>query len=53
VDDLDAARAELSLRGVQFRSRPVTVDAGANKGAKGLYLLDPDAITVELFRRAG
>jgi hypothetical protein len=31
----------------------VTVDAGANKGAKGLYLLDPDGITVELFQRAG
>jgi catechol 2,3-dioxygenase-like lactoylglutathione lyase family enzyme len=53
VDDLEAAYAELRAKGVQFRSRPVTVDAGANKGAKGLYLLDPDGITVELFQRPG
>ena len=52
VDDLDAACAELRAKGVQFRSPPVTVDAGANKGAKGVYLLDPDGITIELFQRA-
>ena len=50
VDDLPAAYHELKARGVQFRSTPVEITAGANKGGWGIYLLDPDGITVELFQ---
>ena len=51
VDDLPAAYAQLCSRGAQFRSPPVEITAGANKGGWGVYLLDPDGITVELFQR--
>ena len=50
VDDLDAMYTQLSAQGVAFVSPPVTVDAGANIGAKGLYLRDPDGFTIELFQ---
>jgi len=50
VEDLPAAYEELSARGVQFRSPPVLITAGANKGGWGVYLLDPDGITMELFQ---
>ena len=50
VDDLDAMYQELSRQGVEFVSPPVTIDAGANTGAKGLYLRDPDGFTIELFQ---
>lgn len=50
VDDLAAAYAELTARGVRFRSPPVTIDAGVNAGSLAVYLLDPDGITVELFQ---
>lgn len=50
VDDLHAAYASLKAMGVQFRSPPVEVTAGANKGGWGIYLLDPDGITVELYQ---
>lgn len=52
VDNLRAAYEELKGKGVRFRSPPVEIDAGANKGSLGLYLLDPDGITVELFEKA-
>ena len=48
VEDLDAAYAELSARGVRFKSAPVQIDHGRNRGAKAVYLLDPDDITLEL-----
>jgi catechol 2,3-dioxygenase-like lactoylglutathione lyase family enzyme len=48
VDDLDRTYAELSARGVRFTSAPVTIDHGRNTGAKAVYLLDPDDITLEL-----
>ncbi|MCS7059547.1 MAG: VOC family protein [Anaerolineae bacterium] len=50
VDDLPAAYEELRAKGVQFRSPPIEIDAGANKGGWALYLLDPDGIPVELFQ---
>lgn len=50
VDDLDAMYQELSRQGVELVSPPVTIDAGANAGAKGLYLRDPDGFTIELFQ---
>jgi catechol 2,3-dioxygenase-like lactoylglutathione lyase family enzyme len=52
VDDLDAVYARLASRGVEFVSPPVTIDAGANAGGKGLYLRDPDGFTIELFEPA-
>jgi len=50
VDDLPAAYEELKARGVQFRSPPVLITAGANQGGWGVYLQDPDGITLELFQ---
>jgi catechol 2,3-dioxygenase-like lactoylglutathione lyase family enzyme len=51
VEDLQSAYAELDARGAEFRSPPVEITAGANQGGWGVYLLDPDGITVELFQR--
>ena len=52
VDDLPAAYEELRAKGVRFRSPPIAIDAGANKGSYALYMFDPDGITVELFQPA-
>jgi catechol 2,3-dioxygenase-like lactoylglutathione lyase family enzyme len=51
VDDLPAMYEDLKGKGVQFRSEPVLIDAGANKGGYAVYMLDPDGIAVELFQR--
>jgi catechol 2,3-dioxygenase-like lactoylglutathione lyase family enzyme len=53
VDDLQAAYQELQASGVQFRSPPVKITRGANRGGWAVYLTDPDGITVELFQRPG
>lgn len=50
VDDLEALYNGLLSKGARFRSAPVTIDHGANKGGRAVYLLDPDGITVELFQ---
>jgi catechol 2,3-dioxygenase-like lactoylglutathione lyase family enzyme len=50
VEDLSAAYEALKAKGVQFRSPPTAIDAGANKGAYSLYMLDPDGISVELLQ---
>ena len=50
VEDLNAAYEELRARGVNFLSPPVAIDAGVNKGGYGVYVLDPDGITMELFQ---
>jgi len=51
VPDLRAIYAELVEKGVtSFVSPPVEVDTGINRGGLGLYLRDPDGITVELFQ---
>jgi lactoylglutathione lyase len=52
VEDLDRAHAELRAKGVRFKSAPVDVDHGRNKGAKVVYFLDPDDITLELIQPA-
>ena len=52
VEDLDRAHAELCAKGVRFKSAPVEVDYGRNKGAKVVYFLDPDDITLELVQPA-
>ncbi len=51
VEDLPSAYEELKASGVEFRSPPVEITAGANQGGWGVYLLDPDGITVELFQK--
>lgn len=52
VDDLQAVYEVLRDQGVaEFVSPPVEVDTGVNRGGLGLYLRDPDGITVELFQR--
>jgi catechol 2,3-dioxygenase-like lactoylglutathione lyase family enzyme len=48
VPDIQAAYEELRARGVRFRSAPVEITSAANRGARGVYLVDPDGITVEL-----
>ncbi|HET9922783.1 MAG TPA: VOC family protein [Methylomirabilota bacterium] len=52
VADLDATYAELSAKGVRFKSAPVPITHGRNTGAKGVYLFDPDDITLELIQPA-
>lgn len=44
VRDLPTFHRQLALKGVRFRSEPVTIDAGVNKGGRSVYLLDPDGI---------
>lgn len=52
VEDLAAVHAELSAKGVRFKSEPVEIDHGRNRGAKAVYFLDPDDITLELVQPA-
>jgi catechol 2,3-dioxygenase-like lactoylglutathione lyase family enzyme len=51
VEDLPAVYVRLRGQGVDsFVSPPVEVDTGINTGGYGLYVRDPDGITVELFQ---
>lgn len=52
VSDLDAVYAVIKGEDIVFISPPVPVDTGANAGSAGLYLRDPDGITMELFQPA-
>lgn len=52
VEDLAAVYARISAVHKDFFSTPVPVDTGANAGGAGLYLRDPDGITIELFQPA-
>jgi lactoylglutathione lyase len=52
VADLDAVHARLAAAGVAMVSQPILIDTGANAGGKGLYLRDPNGITLELFQPA-
>jgi len=47
VDDLPALYAGLKARGVPFKSPPLEVPAGPNKGNLAVYCTDPDGITLE------
>lgn len=52
-DDLAADVRELRERGVDsFVSPPVTFRDGPDAGSVGVYLTDPDGITIELFQPA-
>jgi len=51
VADLQAVYEDLLERGVtSFVSPPIEVDTGINRGGLGIYLRDPDGITVEIFQ---
>lgn len=52
VADLDATYRELRDKGVRFKSAPVEITHGRNRGAKAVYLWDPDDITLELVQAA-
>lgn len=52
VEDLAAVYDRVSKLHSDFFSPPVPVDTGANAGGAGLYLRDPDGITLELFQPA-
>jgi catechol 2,3-dioxygenase-like lactoylglutathione lyase family enzyme len=52
VDDVDALCARLAAAGVAVRGRPTTITApGAWRGARCVYVEDPDGHTVELVQR--
>jgi catechol 2,3-dioxygenase-like lactoylglutathione lyase family enzyme len=55
VDDLDAKRAELEAKGVEFFADSVTNDGGSLAGWRWVYFADPDGVVLELveevFRR--
>lgn len=50
VADMAEAYARLKAKGVRFKSEPVAITGGRNKGGWAVYLLDPDGITLELFQ---
>jgi catechol 2,3-dioxygenase-like lactoylglutathione lyase family enzyme len=50
VEDIWEAYEDLMSKEVQFRSKPIEITHGANQGGWGVYLIDPDGITVELFQ---
>ncbi len=52
VSDLDAMYEKIKDEDIIFFSGPVAVDTGANAGGAGLYLRDPDGITMEVFQPA-
>ena len=54
VDDIAAVVDRLRDAGVELLADgPVTIDAGTNTGARGIYLRDPDGFLIELHERAG
>ena len=50
VDDIFAETARMKALGVRFRSDPVAIEAGRNKGGYTVYFLDPDDITLEIIQ---
>ena len=52
VDDLRAFYEELKAKGATFKSEPIEIDYGKSKGAWGVYIVDPDGITMELLQPA-
>ena len=50
VADLPSAHAQLSARGVRFRSDPIKITSGPNEGGWVVYLYDPDNYIIELFQ---
>ncbi len=52
VDDLEAAYEDLNSKGVRFKSDPVEITAGPNRGGKVIYFFDPDDYVLEMFEPA-
>lgn len=52
VADVHDAYRRLLAAGADPISEPVAIDTGANAGAWGLYVRDPDGIVLELFQPA-
>ena len=52
VDDIHRAYEALRTQGVRFRTEPVAITAGPNRGGFVVYLYDPDGFTIELFEPA-
>lgn len=52
VDDIGETYERLKSQGVRFKSEPVPITAGVNKGAYAVYFLDPDGYTLELYQRS-
>ena len=50
VDDLRAAVSQLQTQGVRFKSDPVEITAGPNKGGLVIYFFDPDGYPLEMFQ---
>ena len=50
VDDFHACYQALTAQGVRFKSPPVTITAGPNRGGLVAYLFDPDGYQLELFQ---
>jgi catechol 2,3-dioxygenase-like lactoylglutathione lyase family enzyme len=48
TDDLAAEYERLTRAGVRFRSEPVAITEGINRGGFTVYFLDPDGITLEM-----
>jgi hypothetical protein len=40
----------LRNKGVRFKSEPIEITTGMNKGAYTVYLSDPDGIPLEIFQ---
>lgn len=53
VDDIQAEYRRIVELGVRFRSEPVAIEAGINKGGYTVYFLDPDDITLEIIQPPG
>lgn len=51
VRDVGRLWEELGRAGVAFRSPPIVVSSGVNKGGISCYLRDPDGYTIELYQR--
>ena len=50
VDDINLEYQRLLKAGVKFRSEPISIDAGVNRGGATVYFLDPDGVTLELLQ---
>jgi catechol 2,3-dioxygenase-like lactoylglutathione lyase family enzyme len=50
VDDIFATYEAWGQQGVRFKSDPVAIESGVNKGGYTVYFLDPDGITLEIIQ---
>jgi len=50
VDDLRPIYERLKSKGVLFKSEPVEIPAGPNRGGMAVYCTDPDGVTIELIQ---